>query len=98
MLGHVRVGANQQLLPVAHAGVAGPDLLARHYQLVAVDDGFGAQAGQVGPGARLGEALAPQRLTAQNLGQMVRLLLFGGTRYKRRPSVGQPDEPGIHGW
>ena len=59
VLRRVGVGADEQLAVVGHLGVRGPDLLAAHDVVVAVAHRLRAQRREVGPGAGLGEALAP---------------------------------------
>ena len=60
------VGANDEFAPVADPAIAGPDFLAVHDVVVAVEPGFGLQAGEIGTGVGLGEALAPDFFSAQN--------------------------------
>ena len=51
----------------------------------------GGQAGEVGAGARLGEALAPDDLVAQQRPDDVPLLLVGADRHDGRAEEGQPE-------
>ena len=55
----------------------GPHLLAVDDKMVAPVDGAGAQARQIGAGARLGIALAPDLVGAEDLRQMARFLVLG---------------------
>src|ERR1041384_1099108 len=55
----------------------GPHLLAVDQEMVALVHGPGAQAGKVGAGARLGIALAPDLVAAEDLWQIALLLLLG---------------------
>ena len=57
--GAVGVGAREQQAPVGVRGAARPELLPVHHVAVAVAAGGRPQAGQVGAGLGLGEALAP---------------------------------------
>ncbi len=59
VLRHVGVGAGEQQAPVAVVRARRPHLLAVDDPLVAVAVGAGAQPGEVGAGAGLGEQLAP---------------------------------------
>jgi hypothetical protein len=59
VLGHVVVGAGQEKAPLGLVGVAGPDLLAREDEVVALAIGPGTQRGEVGAGIGLTESLAP---------------------------------------
>src|SRR5262245_19420 len=92
VLGRRRVGADEELLKVGDLGEARPDLLPAHDQLVAVDDGARLQGGEIRAGARLGEALAPHHLAAQDPREMKALLLFGPASDERRAAVVQTDE------
>ncbi|MCY1409471.1 hypothetical protein D9M71_248220 [compost metagenome] len=71
----LRIGAHQAEDPVGVVGVGGPDLLAVHHVVVAVTHRAGLQRRQVGAGARLGIALAPPVLAAEDARQEARLLL-----------------------
>ena len=54
-----RVGAEQEQSPLGQVGRRDPDLLSVHHVMVTVEDGQGAQVGQVVAGIWLGEPLAP---------------------------------------
>ena len=58
-------------------GVGGPDLGAVEDVVIAILLGEGLQGGQIGTGARLGIALAPEVFAAENLGQILFLLFLG---------------------
>ena len=66
VLGRLEVGPHDQDAPVGEAGVAGPDLLARDVEDVAVELGAGAASRQVGAGVRLGESLAPDVVAGED--------------------------------
>src|SRR5438128_167491 len=72
----------------------GPHLLAVDQEMVALVDGAGAQAGEVGAGAGLGIALAPDLVTAENLWQVPFLLVLRAPMNKGRPQEAHPDGPG----
>ena len=65
MLRRVGVGAGQADAPVRALGDRGPHLLAGQPPATVDPLGAGAQRGQVGAGARLGEQLAPDQLAPQ---------------------------------
>ena len=62
VLGHIGIGARQQQAPARPVGQARPHLLTVDHPVVAVGHRGGGQPGQIGPGARLGEQLAPEVL------------------------------------
>ena len=62
----IRVGAHQHLAVVGDLGVRGPDLLPGDDVVVAVAHRLAAQRREVGAGAGLGEALAPDLVAAQD--------------------------------
>jgi hypothetical protein len=77
-------GARQQQAPGGVAGPAGPDLPAGH-DPAAVDPGGGRpEAGEVGPGVGLGEALGPQLPARQEGGQRLRHERAGAVGDERR--------------
>ena len=89
VLRRVGVGAHEQLAVVGDVGPRAPDLLAGDDVVVAVAHGARAQRGEVGAGLRLGEALAPDALAAQDPRQVERALLvaaLGDQRRARRAS------------
>ena len=77
VLWRLGVGAHQQKAPIGEMRARGPHLLAVDDEMVAVVDRAGAQAGQIGAGARLGIALAPDLVGAEDLRQVARFLLLG---------------------
>ncbi len=77
-----RVGAGQQQAPVGVQRPAGPHLLAVDHEAVALAAGGGLQAGQVGAGVGLGEALAPD-LAVEDGRQVPAPLLVGARRQQR---------------
>ena len=73
----VGVGAAEDEDVVGHEALGGPDLLAVDDPLVAVEDGLGLEAGEVGARVGLAEALAPGDLAGEDLGEEELLLLLG---------------------
>src|SRR5438445_592238 len=67
--GRGEVRARQQDAPARELRVARPDLLAGHDPAVAAALGAGAERGQVGARAGLGEELAPELVGGEDLGQ-----------------------------
>jgi len=92
VLGRVGVGPHQQFAVVGHVRPGAPDLLAAHDVLVALPHGPGGQRGQVGAGAGLGEALAPDAVAAENPRQVVTPLLLGALGHEGRAGVGVAHE------
>ena len=92
VLRHVGIGAHEQLAEVADLAERAPDLLAGDHVVVAVADRPGAQRREVGARARLREALAPHLVAAEDLRQVLALLLVGALGHDRRARVEQPDE------
>src|SRR5262249_24104875 len=74
MLGDIRIGTGEQQTPVGIMGITGPDLRARDHKVVAILHSTGGQRRQVTPGARLGEALAPDFLRTEDMPQIARPL------------------------
>ena len=77
MLGQVRVGACEQDAPPGDVRNRRPDLLSVDDPFVAVAHGPGCKAGEIGPGARLAEQLAPDVLAGPQGGEEARSLLGG---------------------
>ena len=75
--GGVAVGAGQHEAPVGPVGLARPHLLAVDHPLAAVELGAGLDVGEVGAGARLAVALAPQLGAGHDPGQEAVALLVG---------------------
>ena len=75
----------------AELRAGGPHLLAGDDDLVAVDDAARLEAGEVGAGVGLGEALAVAVGAVDDARQEVRLLLVGAVHDDRRA-----DEPLAH--
>ncbi|MNJ21628.1 hypothetical protein D3C77_159840 [compost metagenome] len=84
VLWRLGVGADQAEDPVGLVGVGGPDLLAVDDPVVAAILGAGLDRGEVGPGARLGIALAPADLAAHDGRQETLLLLLRAEGQQRR--------------
>ena len=85
VLRRLGIGAHQAEHPVGVLRARGPDLLAVDDELVADELGAGAQRRQVGAGARLGVALAPDLVGGEDLRQVAPPLLLGAVRDQRRP-------------
>ncbi len=96
VLGRVGIGAGEQEAVVGVVATGGPHLLAVDDPLVAVEHRRRLQAGQVGAGVGLAEALAPAHLAAQDLGQELPLLLLGPPLQQRRPDERVAEEVGPH--
>jgi hypothetical protein len=70
------VGAHQAEAHVGPLAAGGPDLLAVDQEVVALVLGLGLQRGEVGAGARLGEALAPAHFLPGDGADVLLLLLL----------------------
>ena len=68
MLRGIWIRAHQQLLVIGDIPVAGPDLLARHQQVISHHLGPALEVGEVGARIGLRKALAPDGLAAQDPG------------------------------
>ena len=95
VLGHVDVGAGDQLAPGREQGAGAPDLLPVDDPLVAVTDGPAAQVRQVGAGAGLGEQLAAQLSGGEERRHVLRLLLVGAPRHDRGRDEAGRDAVGL---
>ena len=84
VLRRVRVGAGQADAPVGALGDRGPHLLAGELPAAVDPLGAGAQRGQVGAGAGLGEQLAPDQLAEQRRPHEPLALLVGAVLEDRR--------------
>ncbi len=93
MLGGLGVGAGEEDAVVGAVCVAGPDLLAVHHPLVAVELGAGSERGEVRAGVGLAEELAPDLLAPQQRPKEALPLPVapGGEDGGRRP----PDPDGV---
>src|SRR5579859_6210099 len=91
VLGNVRIRAGEQHAVVGDRPQAGPDLLAIDDVVLAVvetlADGFRLQAGEVGPGIRLGIQLTPDVLGRQDAADVLLLL-----RLRAVGNQGWPDD------
>ena len=94
--GRVGIGAHEELAHVGDLAERAPDLLAVEHVVVAVALGARPQRREVGARARLGEALAPHLLAAQDLREVLRLLLVGAFLDQRRARVQRADEVDAH--
>ncbi len=86
----VTAGADQQFAPVGPLRMGGPDFTASDNIIIAVPDSPASQRRQVGPGLRLGKALAPDFLPLQDRRQIARLLFLGGIGDQQRRNGNQP--------
>src|SRR5918996_4059627 len=90
-------GPGQQDAPLGVLGQAGPHLLAGHPPAVVGADGAAGERREVAAGARLGEALAPDLVAAQQRRQHRRGQLGPGERDHRKPEhLGHRVEAGFH--
>ena len=92
VLRRVGIGAHEELADVGDLAERAPDLLAVEHVVVAVAIGARAQRREVGTGARLGEALAPHLVAAQDPRQVRGLLRVGALFDERRARVQRADE------
>ena len=98
VLGHAGIGAGQQQAEVRGRGAGGPHLLPGDQPAaVAVRPGPGGQAGQVGPGARLAEELAPGELAGHGRPDQQPHELRGGIIEDRGDGEGHADALGRPG-
>src|SRR5207247_4735661 len=81
------LGAAEEEAPVGDVGVAGPHLLAVHDEAVAPALAARAERAQVGAGAGLGEALAPEVLAREEPAEEARAL-----RVRAVAEDGRPDQ------
>ena len=91
-LGASGVGPAGEPDPVGVVPAGGERLLAVDDVLVAVSHGAGAEAGQVGAGARLAVADREVQLPGEDLGEEGLLLLLGAELHERRADGVQRDE------
>ena len=77
MLRRVGVGAHQQKTPIGEMRARSPYLLTVDQEMVPLVDRAGAQAGEIGAGARLGITLTPDLVAAEDLWQIPLLLRLG---------------------
>ena len=70
VLGRARIGAHEEEAPFRHVRHAGPDLLAVDDVVVAVEHGARLEIGEVAARVGLGEALAPDLLGGEDLGEV----------------------------
>ena len=88
-----RVGAEQEQAPLGQVRGRDPDLLAVDHVVVAVEDGHGAEVGQVVAGVGLGEPLAPVLVGVEDRGEPAVLLLLGAPLDEHRADL--PDAVGV---
>ena len=82
--GALGIGAHEAEHPVGELRVRRPHLLAVDDELVADELGARLERRQVGAGARLGVALAPDLVGGEDLRQIAPALLLGAVRDQRR--------------
>ncbi len=87
----VLVRARDEHAPLGVVRERRPDLLARDDPLVAVAHRARLERGEVGARLRLGEALAPDLVGAQDRLEVAPLLLLGPVRDDGRPAHGEPE-------
>src|SRR5690606_19123206 len=81
----------QQQPPIGAVRAARPDLLAVDDELVALQHGTGAQAGEVRARVWLGEELAPDLVGSQDVPQEALLLRLGTVVDERRADDGDAE-------
>ena len=94
VLGLVRIGAGDEHPVPGGVGDARPHLLPVDHPFVAVADGLGREAGNVGTGAGLAEELAPDLLAGGDAAEVVVLLFFGAPCDDGGPAHPDPDDVG----
>jgi hypothetical protein len=92
VFGHVLVGPAQQQAPVGDVRERGPDLLAVHHEVIALEIGARLHVREIASGVRLREALAPDLLHRKDRRQVPLLLLLGTVGHDRRPGEVHPYE------
>src|SRR5262245_8859702 len=92
VLRRARVRAHQQLAVVGDLAERSPDLVAVHDVVIAVAHRRRLQRGEVRAGGRLGEALAPHLLAAQDARQVSLLLELAAFGDHRGAAVADADE------
>jgi hypothetical protein len=91
VLGYVGVGTGHQDRPARLVRHRRPDLLPVHHPVVAVAYRPGGEAGEVGPGTRLAEELAPHLLAGPQWTQPALVLLVGTVAEDRRRGHAKAD-------
>src|SRR4029450_5165847 len=87
-----RGGPDQELAVVRDVAARAPDLLSGYDVVGSVSLRAGRQRCEVGARAGLREALTPDRVTAQDPGEVRAALLLGSLGDQRGPRVHQPNE------
>ncbi len=91
------VGADQAEDHVGPLGARRPDLLTVDQEVVTLVLGPGLERGEVRPGARLGEALAPADAAMHDVGDVLLLLGLGPVLQKGRPEHADAHaDDGVH--
>ena len=88
------IGAHQQKAPIGEMRARGPHFLTVDQEMVALVDRAGAQAGEVGAGARLGIALAPDLVAGQDFRQIALFLFLAAPVDQRRAEQVHADRAG----
>src|SRR5439155_19376547 len=91
VLGDIGAGAGDEDAELRHLGQGRPDLLSVDDVDVAVTEGPGAQVGEVRPGTRLAEELAPHLLAGEHRPDEALLLLIGAVDDEDGAAVTDPD-------
>ena len=91
----VGVGAGEEDAEVRDVRVRRPDLLSVEDEAIAVEPGGGANAGEIGAGARLREALAPDLVRREERLQVAGLLRLGAAGDDRRPGHPEADHADV---
>ena len=94
----LRIGAHQTEAPIGVVRGRGPDLLAVDDVVVPVALGGGLERGEVRPGARLGEPLAPPIVDIGGARQKPLLLLLGAELDQHRPDHRDVERRHFGGW
>ena len=95
VLGHVRVGPDDDHPPPAEVGAGIPGLLSVDDPVRAVASRPGQESGDVGPGPGLAEELAPDFVAAGHLREMAPLLLVGSVCHQAWTEHPDPDREDI---
>ena len=90
-LGASRFGAGEHEAPIGPVGLAGPHLLPLDHPLAVDQLGAGLDVGQIGPGAGLAVALAPELGAVDDPGKEAVALRVGAERDQRGPEEGLAD-------
>src|SRR5262249_59837606 len=90
------IAAHEEIDPVGEVRARRPHFLAVDHEVIALVLRARGEAGQIGAGAGLGVALAPDVLAAQDAGEVAPLLLVGAPLDDGWPSHVDPRLPAKH--